>query len=75
MSNKKINPLVATEVHLRRHRAIQKGSRPRISRLTMSSRKPKKMSNKNGDIWDDHKKNRSTGHVLDITFCQKFKVF
>ncbi|GKC70807.1 hypothetical protein Tco_1116690 [Tanacetum coccineum] len=33
----KINPLLATEVHLHRLRAIQKGSRPGISRLAMSS--------------------------------------
>jgi hypothetical protein len=31
---------VATEVHLRRLRAIQKGSRSGISRLAMLSRKP-----------------------------------
>jgi hypothetical protein len=31
---------VATKVQLRRLRAIQKGSRRRISRLAMSSRKP-----------------------------------
>jgi hypothetical protein len=39
-NGEKINPLMATEVHLRRLRAIQKGSRRVISRLAISSRKP-----------------------------------
>ena len=42
----KINPLVATKVHMRRLRAIQQGSRPRISRLEMSNNKKNNNNNK-----------------------------
>ncbi|GKA47296.1 universal stress protein A-like protein [Tanacetum coccineum] len=40
-NREKINPLVATEVHLRRLRAIQKGNCSGISQLAMLNRKPR----------------------------------